>query len=117
MGSPSVHSRSGERETYLKHRLLPEVIAFFYYRLSLMLYLGRPAWSHRLNADFEDHAEHEYMLFVQENPEFERIPFESDFADDYGRFDSLADLLRQIGHDERVHKEESLAAIGAPRFR
>jgi ubiquinol oxidase len=109
--------RSGDRETYFKHRLLPEVIAFFYYRMSLLLYLVRPAWSHRLNADFEDHAEHEYMLFVQEHPELEHVPFQSDFADDYGRFASLADLFRQIGHDERVHKEESLAAMSAPRFR
>jgi len=29
-------------------------------------------------------------------------------ADD-GRFESLADLLRQIGYDERVLKEDSLA--------
>ena len=29
-----------------------------------LLYVIRPAWSYRLNADFEDHAEHEYMEFV-----------------------------------------------------
>jgi hypothetical protein len=28
----------------------------------------------------------------------------------------MADLFRQIGHDERVHKEESIAAMDAPRF-
>jgi hypothetical protein len=31
-------------------------------------------------------------------------------------FDSLADLFRQIGHDERVRKEESLARMTEPRF-
>ena len=41
----------------------------------------------------------------------------SEFEADYGRFDSMADLFRQIGHDERVHKEESLAQMRQPRFR
>ena len=34
-----------------------------------------------------------------------------------GRFASLADVLRQIGLDERHHKEESLAHIAQPRFK
>jgi hypothetical protein len=33
------------------------------------------------------------------------------------RNDSLADLLRQIGYDERLHKLESEANLSAPRFR
>jgi len=28
----------------------------------------------------------------------------------------VADLFRQIGHDERFHKEESIAALANPRF-
>ena len=75
-----------------------------------------PRWSYRLNADFEDHAEHEYALFVQENEELERVPYDGHFAAEYGRFDSLADLFRQIGYDERVHKEASLARMDEPRF-
>jgi ubiquinol oxidase len=51
------------------------------------------------------------MLFVDEHAEWETEPFGSDFADEYGTFDSLADMLRQIGHDERVHKEESVAQV------
>ena len=77
----------------------------------------RPAWSYRLNADFEDHAEHEYAQFVEDHPELADRPYDGLFAEEYGRFDSLADLFRQIGHDERVHKEESLAKMAAPRFR
>ena len=41
----------------------------------------------------------------------------SRFADDFGRYDSLADLFRQIGYDERLHKLESEANMAAPRFR
>ena len=55
--------------------------------------------------------------FVAEHPGWETEPFESAFTCDYGRFESLADLFRQIGHDERVHKQESLAQAAASRFR
>lgn len=96
---------------------VPQVLALGYYHLSWLMYVTRPAWSYRLNADFEDHAEHEYMAFVTEHPEWEHTPFESEFAADYGRFDSLADLFRQIGHDEHVHKLESLDRMRQPRFR
>ena len=37
-------------------------------------------------------------------------------ADELLSSGSLADLLRQIGHDERVHKLDSLANMRAPRF-
>ena len=30
---------------------------------------------------------------------------------------SSADLIRQIGHDERIHKEESEVKMHHPRFR
>jgi demethoxyubiquinone hydroxylase (CLK1/Coq7/Cat5 family) len=109
--------RVGRRESFVRYRLLPQALAFAYYQLSWLLYVLHPAWSYALNADFEDHAEHEYALFVEEHPELEREPYCGQFADEYGRFASVADLLRQIGHDERVHKEESLARMGDPRFR
>ena len=105
------------KEGFLRHRVVPRILAMVYYQLSLVLYLLKPEWSQRLNADFEDHAEHEYALFVTEHPEFEDMPFDSQFVEDYGRFDSLADLFRQIAQDERHHKEESLAAMGRPRLR
>jgi hypothetical protein len=109
-------ARSGQPQSRIKFFWVPQVIAFVYYQLSLLLFVVRPEWSYCLNADFEDHAEHEYMTLVAENPGWENIPFESEFADDYGQFASLADLFRQIGHDERVHKEESEAQMRRPRF-
>ena len=109
--------RTGERESRFLFYWIPQAIAFVYYQLSWLLFVMRPAWSYRLNADFEDHAEHEYMHLVAEHPEWDDTPFESAFADDYGHFQSRADLFRQIGHDERVHKEESLEQMRQPRFR
>ncbi len=104
------------RESFILHRLAPQVIAFLYYHVSWLLYVVKPEWSYRLNADFEAHAEREYMLFVQEHPELEQEPFESCFKKDYGDFPTMADVIRQIGCDERHHKEESLAKMGVARF-
>jgi hypothetical protein len=110
-------ARSGQRQPQIKFFWLPQAIAFVYYKLSWSLFVVNPSWSYRLNADFEDHAEHEYMTMVAEHPDWESAPFESAFADDFGHFDSLADVFRQIAHDERVHKLESEALMKQSRFR
>ncbi|MBI4247493.1 MAG: hypothetical protein HY614_09945 [Candidatus Rokubacteria bacterium] len=109
-------ARRGVREGFIKYWLIPQIIAFVYYQIVWVLYVFRPAWAYRLNAEFEDHAEHEYMQFVREHPELETEPFDSALSQDYGLFESLADVFRQIGYDERVHKEESLTWLAAPRF-
>jgi ubiquinol oxidase len=106
----------GIREGWIRYWLVPQLVAFVYYQIVWLLYVVRPALAYRLNAEFEDHAEHEYMEFVRDHPELEQAPFDSVLARDYGQFGSQADLFRQIGHDERVHKEESLAWLAAPRF-
>ncbi len=106
----------GERQQFIRHRLLPQLIALVYYYLAWALYVVRPAWSYRLNVDFEDHAEHEYMEYVADHPELDDTPYVSEFAADYGSFATLADLFRQVGYDERVHKTESLARMASPRF-
>ena len=104
------------REGFFRYRVLPQFMAFFYYHISWLLYVMKPSWSYALNADFEDHAEHEYMEFVEENAHFDGEHFESDFEADYGRFSSVAELFRNIGLDERIHKQESLARIEKARF-
>ncbi|MGH7855313.1 MAG: alternative oxidase [Candidatus Binatia bacterium] len=109
-------AKKGIGENLLLHGFIPQVIAFSYYHISWILYVIRPQWSYLLNAYFEDHAEHEYMEYVAENPDLEAQRFESIFAEDYGQFASLADLFRQIGYDERVHKLESLARVENARF-
>ncbi len=108
--------KKGIKESFFLHRILPQFMAFFYYHVSWFLYVIKPEYSYALNADFEDHAEHEYMEFVREHPEFEEEPFESDFKKDYGDFKNLTDLFRRIGLDERMHKEESLSRIEKARF-
>ena len=103
-------------EMFFLHRIVPQAIAFLYYQISWLLYVIKPSWSYRLNVEFEDHAEREYMLFAREHPELESEPFESDFKKDYGDFPMMADVIRQIGYDERMHKEESMMKMGMARF-
>lgn len=104
--SELVHA-GGVKLGRFRYRFLPWLMAVGYYHTSWLLFVLRPKWSYRLNADFEDQAEHEYAEFVAEHPEFETTRHESAFATEYGAFDTMADLLRQIGHDERMHKQES----------
>ncbi len=106
----------GLKQGLLRYRLFPQIMAFGFYHLSWLLYAIKPKWSYKLNAEFEDHAEREYMRFVAENPELDDEPHHSPFCGEYGHFDSVADLLRRIALDEREHKEESLARLDAPRF-
>lgn len=109
------HDR-GIKEGFFRYRILPQVIAAAYYHTCWLLYVLKPSWSYSLNAQFEDHAEHEYMEFVAGNPQLEREGFKSLFEGEYGSFESVADLFRQIAYDERMHKEESLEAIATARF-
>jgi hypothetical protein len=106
----------GRRRPFVRHRVVPQMLAFAYYQLSWFLYVVRPAWSYRLNADFEDHAEHEYAALVAEHPAWDREPFDSSFMGDFGHYPNLADLFRQIGYDERLHKLESEWRMREPRF-
>jgi ubiquinol oxidase len=110
-------AREGTGQGWLRYRVLPQVVATVYYLLSWLLFLIVPAASYRLNADFEDHAEHEYMAFVAAHPELETKSWDCPEAASYGHFASIADLVRQIGCDERQHKDESLARLAAPRLR
>jgi ubiquinol oxidase len=102
---------------WVRRQAIPQVLAAVYYQISWLLYVLNPSWSYRLNADFEDHAEHEYAKLVEEHPEWESTAFVSEFEDDFGSYASLADLFRQIGYDERLHKEQSEVMLRSPRYR
>jgi ubiquinol oxidase len=106
----------GDTRSFVRNRVVPQILAFAYYQLSWALFAVRPSWSYRLNADFEDHAEHEYALLVDEHPEWENTRHESAFTSEFGHYDSLADLFRQICFDERMHRIESESHIGHARL-
>lgn len=106
----------GAKQGFLRFMLIPQLLALFYYHVSWILYVVWPRQSYRLNADFEDHAEHTYMAFVAATPELDDRGYDGAFASDYGTFATLSDLFRRIALDEREHKERSLARMDAPRF-
>ncbi|MEQ8840254.1 MAG: alternative oxidase [Acidimicrobiales bacterium] len=105
-----------EPRHWLRGRVIPQILAVVYYQLSWILFVVHPRSSYRLNADFEDHAAHEYAALVEETPRFEHEPFRSDFEADYGAFDNVADLFRQICHDEVLHREESETMMSRARY-
>ena len=105
---------SGKRESFIRYRVVPQALAFAYYQLSWLLYALNPRWSYGLNADFED------MPSTSTRSSWTRTRC---WREALGRAlrrgvraVRVADLFRQIGHDERIHKEESLARMGEPRF-
>ena len=113
----SLLAAGGFKQGLIRYRLLPRLMAGPYRLLCWTLLVVRPAWSYRLNASFEDHAEHEYMSFVAAHRELESRSYDRQALAGYGQYRSVADLLRQVGHDERIHKLESLAALRHPRIR
>jgi ubiquinol oxidase len=104
------------RRSWLRARAVPQVLAFFYYHVSWLLYVLAPRWSYALNADFEDHAEHAYLEYVAAHPELEDERWRSVLAADYGQHATVADLFRQIARDEAAHRDHSLARMARARF-
>ena len=100
-------ARRGRRLGRLRHRLLPRLLALPWQIGTWVLHLVRPACSYRLNAAFEAHAERSYMRFVALHPETEQQIFGGPLADRWELPVTVADVLRQIGHDERMHKLDS----------
>lgn len=100
--------QKGMKQSWLRGALLPRLLAFQYLFLTRIMYRLKPAWSFAMNAKFESHAEHEYMRLVQEHPEWENEPVESEYFAYYPKQNTLADLFRRIGLDERDHMNESL---------
>ena len=94
--------------SWLRHFLLPRHMTFVYFYMTRIMYWIKPEWSFAMNAAFESHAEHEYMLYAREHPEFENEPVESAWFSVYPRQKTLADLVRRVGLDERDHMNHSL---------
>ena len=84
------------KQGFFRFVLAPQLLALIFYHVSWVLYVLKPAWSYRLNAEFEDHAEHEYMEYVAETPPLEDVGYDGAFAAEYGAFASRADLFRRI---------------------
>lgn len=97
---------------WFKDRLAPPIAVVFYILFSGSLAFFNMRAAYRLNADFEDHAEHEYMKFAQEHPQWEHQPVDFPVATRHANFASWADVFRWIALDERAHMNNSLVHAG-----
>ena len=105
-----IHQR-GIKLGWLKHFIVPRILAFGYYYFTRFLFFIKPKWSFYMNAAFESHAEHEYMLLSKEHPEWDKEPVETPYFKCYPKQPSLGDLIRRIALDERDHMYHSLEII------
>ncbi len=105
------------KDSWFWYHLIPPLVAFKYTIFSrFFAFLSiKSAW--KLNAEFEDHAEHTFMQFVKDNPRLEDQKVESSVVQDgrgsdNGKYASWADVFRRMGLDEREHMNGSLRLIG-----
>lgn len=103
--------KKGIKTSPLLHRWLPLAMALVYYHLTRLMFFVYPHSSFYMNAAFESHAEHQYMLMAKEHPEWDEEPVESKYFEHYPRQKTLGDLIRRIGLDERDHMHHSIAEM------
>ena len=101
----------GINESTLRYGVLPTLGAIGMFAYTSLLVRVDPERSYRLNADIEDHAEHEYAAFVAEHPEWEARPYDDSAVPSYGTYRSRNDVLRQVSLDERAHKQRSVERV------
>lgn len=100
-------TRAEAKRPVLRHRVIPQLIAMAYCHLAWLLFVVKPAWSYRLNTHFEDHALTRVHALRRRTPNWSTNPTRAPSPPTTGATPGLADLLRQIGHDERTHKQKA----------
>lgn len=96
---------------YLKPPL-PRLMVLTYVVLARLLATASMRRAFLFNAEFEDHAEHEYAHFVADHPEWEAQPVDSTTVAGYTDARNWADVFRRIGLDERDHMNRSFVSAG-----
>lgn len=104
--------QEGIKLSWLKGRLIPMVAVFQYNIVSRLLALLNIKAAISLNADFEDHAEHEYMEFVMKHPELDEKPASPKVIGNRTELKTWGDVFRRIALDERDHMNNSLKRCG-----
>ena len=104
----------GVKDPWYCYWPFPSVMALSYVLLSKILVLFTPRRAYLFNAEFEDHAEHEYADLVAKHPEWEKQPVNNPMVNKYGNFQNWADVFRRIGLDERDHMNSSFVFSDRP---
>ncbi len=88
------------------------VITYILFTRSMALFNLRRAFI--FNAEFEDHAEHIYAQFVEENPQWKEQPVHQQVVLDRMEFANWSEVFCRIGLDEREHRDASFIEAGLP---
>lgn len=94
--------------------IVPFLMVSTYALISRILAIFNISRAFLFNAEFEDHAEHVYARFIEEHPEWDTQPVNSNLVKDYGDFQTWGDVFRRIGLDERDHMNNSFVFCGKP---
>jgi demethoxyubiquinone hydroxylase (CLK1/Coq7/Cat5 family) len=104
----------GLKDPWYLFPVFPFIMVEVYIFLTRLMALVNIRRAFLFNAEFEDHAEHEYAAFVAENPELEKQPVTSEKVKKYADLSNWADVFRRIGLDERDHMNHSFILSGRP---
>lgn len=105
---------NGEKRAWYLAQPIPLFAIAFYIVFTRLLAIFNLRRAFLFNAEFEDHAEHVYAQFVEENPQWENEKVESPEVLERMPFDNWADVFRRIGLDERDHRNDSFIEAGLP---
>jgi len=94
--------------------IFPFLMVSTYGLISRILAIFNISRAFLFNAEFEDHAEHAYAKFVEDHPEWDTQPVNSNLVKEYGDFQTWGDVFRRIGLDERDHMNNSFVFCGKP---
>jgi len=113
----AIQEKMIEDQTKRPWYLLPPVTFFvimsyvIFTRLMALFNLRR---AFLFNAEFEDHAEHVYAQFVEENPQWKEQPVTQKVVLDRMPFANWSEVFCRIGLDEREHRDASFVEAGLP---
>ena len=104
----------GQKDAWYLFPPIPFLMVGVYRIMTRMMAVFNIQRAFLFNAEFEDHAEHEYAQFVKEHPEWEEQFVESNLVKTYASVNTWADVFRRIGLDERDHRNTSFIFCGMP---
>lgn len=93
---------------------VPMLIVGFYAAMMHMMAIFSIRRAFLFNAEFEDHAEHNYAKFIEDHPEWEQQPVNNELMKGHPEMASWADVFRRIGLDERDHMNMSFRFCDKP---
>jgi len=104
----------GIRDPWYLFPLIPWFMVTGYVIMTRIMAVMNIRRAFLFNAEFEDHAEHVYAKFVEDNPGLEDQPVDNSLVAEYGDFETWGDVFMRIGLDERDHMNNSFVYCGKP---